>query len=177
MAQPNAHTEAPGHAKVFPPFQPENYASQLVWLGLTFVLLYVVMAKIALPRVGAIIEARRSRIESDIAEAGRLKSDAEAAMAAYEEALAAARARAHAIAAEMREKLDAEAALRRNAIERELNVRLAAAERAIGESKARAMVSVREIAVEAAAAIVARLTGSAPAEPAVVKAVDTVLKR
>ena len=91
----NAHTEVPGGKHVaFPPFNRETFASQLFWLAITFALLYLLMARFALPRVGSIIEARRSKIDSDLAAAAQLKTNAEAAMAAYEKALAEARARA-----------------------------------------------------------------------------------
>ena len=94
----NTHTEA-GHEKgPFPPFQKEHFASQLVWLGLSFVVLYVLLWKLVLPRVGGILAARRGHIESDLAEAARAKGDSEAALAAYEKSLAEARANAQAIA-------------------------------------------------------------------------------
>ena len=98
MAEP-AHktgTEHPaegGHGG-FPPFQSQTFASQLVWLVIAFVLLYVLMSKIALPRVNAIIENRQKRIADDIADAGKLKQQSDEAVAAYEKALADARARA-----------------------------------------------------------------------------------
>src|ERR1035437_5611580 len=96
MAEPahTASTEHPtegGHGG-FPPFQSQSFASQLVWLAIAFVLLYVLMAKLALPRVGAIIESRQKRIADDIAEAGKLKLQSDEAVAAYENAVDAARA-------------------------------------------------------------------------------------
>ena len=108
MAAPDhtASTEHPaqgGHGG-FPPFQSHTFASQLVWLAIAFVLLYVLMARLALPRVGAIIESRQKRIADDLAEAARLKSESDAAVAAYEKALADARTRAQAIANETRER-------------------------------------------------------------------------
>ena len=60
-----AHTEVPGHKEPFPPFNKETYASQLVWLVITFVALYVVLSKLALPRIEGIIEGRRNRIAGD----------------------------------------------------------------------------------------------------------------
>jgi len=178
MAETQSHTEVPseGHG-TFPPFQKDTFASQLFWLVITFVLLYVVMAKIALPRVGSIIEARRARVDGDLAEANRLKVQAEGAMADYEKALAEARGRAQTIAAETRDALNAEAEKKRKALDDELNVKLAAADQAIAATKAQAMANVRGIAVEAAAAIVARLTGATPADAVAASAVDAVLKR
>ena len=174
----NAHTEVPGGKHVvFPPFNKETFASQLFWLAITFALLYLLMARFALPRVGSIIEARRSKIDSDLAAAAQLKTNAEAAMAAYEKALVEARARAQTIGGETRTKLRAEADEARKALEAALNAKLAEAEKAIGATKAAAMTNVRGIAAEAAAAIVAKLTGSAPADRAVNEAVDAVLKR
>jgi F-type H+-transporting ATPase subunit b len=172
-----AHTEVPGKHGVFPPFNKDTFASQLFWLGITFVLLYVLMARIALPRIASIIDARRQRIEADVAEADRLKGEAEQAMAAYQKSLADARARAQTIGSETRDRLHAEAEKSRKALEDQLNARLADAERTIAATRAQAMSNVRGIAADAAGAIVARLTGSAPVEAAVTSAVDAVLKR
>ncbi|MEX0751987.1 MAG: F0F1 ATP synthase subunit B [Xanthobacteraceae bacterium] len=175
----NAHTEAPGgsHKKAFPPFEPETFASQLFWLAITFAILYLMVARLILPRIGGIIEARVQRIESDLAEAQRLKAEADAANAVYEKALAEARARAQALASATRERQAAEAEQSRKALEERLNAKLAEAEKAIAATKAAAMGNVRGIAVGAAAAIVKRLIGTEPSGQAVTAAVADVLKR
>jgi F-type H+-transporting ATPase subunit b len=174
-----AHTEAPGggHKGAFPPFQAEGFASQLVWLAITFALLYLLAAKIVLPRVGGIIEARRNHIDGDIAEAQRLKAESDAAIAAYEKSLADARARAQALANATRERQAAEAEKNRKVLEERLNAKLAEAEKTIAATKTAAMANVRGIAVEAASAIVQRLIGSVPSDQAVTQAVADVLKR
>jgi F-type H+-transporting ATPase subunit b len=131
---------------------------------------------VALPRVGGIIESRQKRIAGDIAEAGRLKAESDAALTAYEQALADARARAQAIANDTRDKQAAEADKSRKALEDQLNARLAEAEKTIAATKQAAMANVRGIASEAAKAIVERLTGTAPADAAVDAAVGQALK-
>jgi F-type H+-transporting ATPase subunit b len=174
----NAHTEAPsGGAGGFPPFESATFASQLFWLGISFVLLYVVMAKVALPRIAAIMAARRESVERDLGAAAQLKADAEAALQAYEKTLAEARTRAQTLAGETRAKLHAEAEEARKELEAALHAKLAEAERTIADTKARAMSNVRSIAAEAAGAIVGKLTGLIPAQHAVAEAVDAVLKR
>ena len=172
-----SHTEAPSGAKpAFPPFAKETFASQLVWLAITFVALYLMISRIAVPRIGGIIDERQKRIEGDFAAAQRMKDESEAALAAYEKSLAEARDRAHAIGTEVRDKLNAEAEVNRKAIESKLNVQLAESEKQIAATKTAAMANVRGIAVDAAAAIVERLIGTAPPAPAVAAAVDDALK-
>ena len=179
MATPSAHTEVPSapHKAPFPPFQSQTFASQLVWFAITFALLYVVSAKFALPRVGAILEARRARIAGDLAEAQRLKGESDAALAAYEQSLADARNRAQALANEVREKQNAEAEARRKTLEQALHAKLEEAEKTIAATKVAAMSNVRGIAADAAAAIVERLTGKAPSRQAAADAVGAVLER
>lgn len=180
MAQPtHAGTEAPSapHGGGFPPFKSETYPSQLLWFAISFVALYVLVARLALPRMRAILADRRTRIDADFAEAARMKTEADAAVAAHEKALADARARAHAIAAETRERLAAESDAHRKSVEHELAARLAEAEKSISASKAAAMANVRGVAVETAGAIVARLIGTPPESGAVAKAVDRALAR
>jgi F-type H+-transporting ATPase subunit b len=177
MAEPTAHTEQPAGHRAFPPFQKDPFASQLVWLTVTFALLYVLMAKVALPRVGAILATRSKHISDDLAAAEKLKEQSDAAHQAYEKELSDARARAQAIANTTREKHAHEAEVTRQHLESQLNDRLAAAETSIAATRTAAMANVRTIAVDAAAAIVERLVGRIPAETEVAAAVADVLER
>ena len=172
-----AHTEAEGgHKAPFPPFQKDTFASQLVSLAIAFVALYLIVSKIALPRVGGLIDARQKAIEGDLAQAQKLKDASDGALKAYESELAAARARAQAIGAETREKLNAASDAERKTLEERLSVKLADAEKTIAATREAAMRNVRGIAAEAAAAIVQRLTGVAPDGKSVESAVDASLK-
>jgi F-type H+-transporting ATPase subunit b len=172
-----AHTAAEGgHKAPFPPFQKDTFASQLVSLLIAFVALYLIVSRIALPRVGSLLDERQNKIEDDLAAAQKLKDESDAALKAYESELEAARSRAQAISAETREKLNAVTVAERNTLEERLSVKLAEAEKTIASTRTAAMKNVRSIAADAAAAIVQRLTGLAPDAKAVKKAVDASLK-
>jgi F-type H+-transporting ATPase subunit b len=177
MAAKNGHTEVPGGGHKFPPLQIETYASQLIWLTLAFVALYLLMSRVALPRIGSIIEDRRQRIASDFAEAERLKAESDAALAAYEKSLTDARGRAQALANETREREAKAAESARKTLDAKLNTQIAEAEKTIAARRSAAMTNVQGIAVDAAAAIVERLIGLAPAGREVEAAVVDVLKR
>jgi len=175
MAAPTAHSEAP-EEHGFPPFQAQHFPSQLVWLTLTFVLLYVLMSKVALPRIGAILADRSKRISDHLAEAQGFKDQSDAANAAYEKALADARSRAQAIANATRQKQAAEADAAQKRLEAQLQERLTAAEQSITATRTSAMGNVRAIAADAASAIVQRLIGASPSEQDVAAAVGEVAK-
>ena len=172
-----AHTEAEGgHKAPFPPFQKDTFASQLVSLLIAFVALYLIVSKIALPRVGGVLDARQNAIEGDLAESQKLKDASDAALKSYESELAAARSRAQAIGAETREKLNAAAEAERKTLEQRLTQKLAEAEKTIAATREAAMSNVRGIAADAAAAIVQRLSGVLPDGKSVDSAVDASLK-
>jgi F-type H+-transporting ATPase subunit b len=171
------HIPAGEHGKGFPPFDAHTFPSQLLWLALTFIALYVLMARVALPRVGSILEGRRRHIEGDLTEANRLKGESDAAIAAHEKALAEARGRAQALANETREKAAAAAEARRKEVDATLGHRIAEAEKTIAATRSAAMANVHGIASDTAGAIVERLTGIAPASRDVAEAVSNLLKR
>jgi F-type H+-transporting ATPase subunit b len=172
-----AHTEADGgHKAPFPPFQKDTFASQLVSLLVAFVALYLIVSRIALPRVGSLLDERQNKIEGDLAAAQKLRDDSDAALKAYESELASARSRAQAIGAETRENLNAASEAERKTLEERLSVKLAEAEKTIAATREAAMSNVRSIASDAAIAIVQRLTGVAPDRRAANKAVDATLK-
>ena len=157
-ADTHAGTEA-GHSDIFPPFDPATFPNQLIWLALAFAALYLIMSRVALPRVGNVIEDRKARIDADLAaaEASRLKTDA--AIAAYEAALAEAKSKAQSIAAENRNAMQADIAAKRAAVEADLGARVAAAEQSIARTKAEALTHVDEIAAETTQSIVSALIG------------------
>jgi F-type H+-transporting ATPase subunit b len=170
-------TPASEHGGGFPPFQKDTFGSQLLWLAIFFVVLYLIASKLALPRVGSIIADRRKRISGDLAEAARMKDAADAAIATYEKALADARARAQAMAADSRNKVNAEAEANRKVVEADLHAKLAAAEQMIAATRTAAMANVQGIAQDAAIAIVERLTGKAPSKATAAAAVKAAIKR
>lgn len=175
--QTGANTAADGgHGGGFPPFESSTFASQLVSVAIAFVALYLIVSRIAQPRVEGVIDARQNAIEGDLAQAQKLKDESDAALKAYEADLASARSRAQAIGNETREKLNAASEAERKTLEDQLTARLAAAEKQIASTRETAMSNVRSIAADAAGAIVQRLTGVLPDSNAVNSAVDASLK-
>lgn len=160
----------------FPPFDSTYFASQFLWLIISFVVLYLLMSRLVLPRIGGILEDRRDRIARDLDQAERLKQQSDDAMAGYERALAEARAGAHAIAAEARDGAKAEADARQEKIEADLDKQLEDASARINEIKAKALADVGDIATDAASAVVEQLLGKKPTATelsAAVKAAET----
>lgn len=164
-----ATTEAHGgeeHSDVFPPFDSTTFGPQLFWLAITFGILYLLMSRVALPRIGEILEVRRDRIEGDLAEADRLRQRTDQAIEAYETDLAEARQKAHSIAEETRDGIKADVEKRRREVEGELAKKVAAAESRIQQTKDEAMAHVDEIAAETAASVVDRISGKVTAKSA-----------
>src|SRR6185369_16100178 len=137
-----------------PQLNPEHFTPQLFWLALTFIALLFIMQKIALPRVGEVIEERRDRIKRDIDTAIRLKSDTDKALADYEKALADARTNASGIAKETREKLAAETDVERHRVDDQIAGKLRDADTRIAATKSKAVSAIGDIATETARAVV-----------------------
>jgi len=136
------------------------YAPQIFWLFITFVALYLLMARVALPRIGGMIEQRRDRIADDLDEAARFKAQTDDAIAAYETSLAAAKAKASTIAQETRDALGAETDKERVKVEASLSEKAKEAETRIAKSKQQAVANIKEVAVETAQAVVQKLIGA-----------------
>ena len=160
---------------VFPPFDPSTFASQLLWLAITFGALYLIISRSAMPRISSILEQRRTRIEGDLREAERLRLETERALADYEQALSEARQRAHGIAEETRNSIRADIDGKRSAVEADLSRKVSEAETAIQASKSEALKSVGEIATDTAQELVSRITGEV-SRAEVQAAVATVTK-
>jgi len=166
-----------GEKAAFPPFDVRTFAGQIFWLAITFGGLYWLMSKIALPRVGAILEERAGTISRDLDNAAQMQAKAEETAKAYEAALAEARKNAQGIAQASRDAGAKASDERRHAVEAELADKLAKAEATIATTKASAMSNVRGLGSEVAIAIVEKLTGKAPSASEASEAVDQVLAR
>jgi F-type H+-transporting ATPase subunit b len=161
VPETTATTEVPAkhEAAGFPPFKTETFPSQLFWLAVTFAFLFTVLWRVAGPKINAAITSRRGAINGAIAEAGKARGDAEAAQAAYETALAGARARANALAEETRSKLNAEIAKAKAQADAKAHDAMLAADTRIAQTRENAKAAVTVAARDAAIAIVERLTG------------------
>ncbi|MFQ5784042.1 MAG: F0F1 ATP synthase subunit B' [Alphaproteobacteria bacterium] len=142
-----------------PQFDPAVFSPQLVWLAITFVMLYVLMARGALPRIGEVLEARRDKIAHDIDAATTLRSEAEAVLAEYEVAMVRARSEAQSLLAEAAEKRAAEAEARIAEIDARTAAQLAEAEARIAAARDAALVNIETIAGEIARSAAEKLVG------------------
>lgn len=148
-----------------PQLDATTFPPQIFWLVISFVVLYLLMQRLALPQVGRVIESRQQRLDADLARAGELRSQAEAVLAAYQQTLAAAREEAHATLRQTSERLAAEAAERQRGLAETLGQQIDAAEARITAMKEEALAQMRGIAIEVGGAVVEKLTGAA-ADPA-----------
>ena len=158
-----------------PQLEVSTFVPQLFWLAITFILLFLLMWKVGLPRVGGLIEARRKRIDDDLARAAQLKDEAEAALAAYQQTLATARAQAQAAVKETTDRLAAEAAERQRQLGESLAQQVAAAERDIVAAKQRALAEMHEVAVEVARSVTEKVIGTAADTASLATAVERVM--
>ncbi|MFV0294985.1 MAG: ATP F0F1 synthase subunit B, partial [Hyphomicrobiaceae bacterium] len=154
-----AHGGEHGGHGGFPPFDPSTFAPQLVWLTITFVALYYLMSRLALPAVSSVLTERRERIQRDLAEAEKLKTETDEALAAYEKSLSDARSKAQGMAKDMRDKLANEMESARRSVDETNAAKLAETEARIAETKSKALASVNDLAADTASAIVERLIG------------------
>lgn len=146
-------------SKGLPQLDPESFEPQLVWLVITFAALYFLLSRFLLPRIANILTERQGRIDRDLREAVRLKSETEAALKAYEQALAEAKGKAQVIAQQTRDRLKAETDAERTRTEKAIADKAAAAESRIATAKSGALGQVDAIATETAEAIVGALVG------------------
>lgn len=158
-----------------PQLNPAGFLPQLFWLFVTFVVLYVLMKRLAVPRVGRAIEARRAQLDGDLGRAVALKTQAEAVLAAYERTLSSARAEAQATLRQTTERMAAQAAERQRQLAATLAQQVAAAELRIAAGKDQALVEIRGIAVDVGRTVVEKLTGFAPDAAGMGAAVDGAL--
>ncbi|MDW6020836.1 F0F1 ATP synthase subunit B [Mesorhizobium sp. BAC0120] len=167
--------EGAEHGKgAFPPFDPSHYPSQILWLAIIFGLFYLFLKQVAVPRVGSILDVRRERIAHDLDQAAKMKEEADAAVAAYEQELAEARAKANSIGQDARNSAKVEAEAKRKQVEGELEKKLADAEAHIAGIKSSALAEVSSIATDTASVIVERLVGLKVDKATVAAAVKSV---
>ncbi len=145
--------------------------SQVVWLAIIFLVLYVLLSKWALPQVASVLEARAGAIAGDLEAARGAKEAADAAINELTSATRAAQATARTEIATAVDTAKAAADAQAAVDNARLEAQLAAAETRIAAARASAIGALREVATEATSVVVTRLTGS----PADTKAVDAAV--
>jgi F-type H+-transporting ATPase subunit b len=142
--------------KVPPQLEVGNFTTQLVWLAISFILLYFLMARLALPRIERVLHERKSRIGGDLERAREAQHLSEKTMERYEAGIASAKAKGQGTVRAAREKLEAELNGKRGALDHQLAAKAAETEkkvqsfldRAAGEMEAMTAGVVSDIVKE-----------------------------
>ncbi|MDB5431499.1 MAG: hypothetical protein JWP35_2615 [Caulobacter sp.] len=161
MATPTHEGTAPASTGGLPQFDPQWWPGQIFWFLVIFLFIYVMMKVFFVPKIGGAIEARDAKIDGDIAQARKLKDEADAQAAAALADMAKARAASQKLASDARAAAQADVAAKLAVEEEKLNVSTQAAEQRIRAARDSAMGNVKTIAADTAGVIVAKLTGQA----------------
>lgn len=140
-----------------PQLNPAIYPNLIFWLVVSLVVLYLVLNRIALPRIGTVLLERNEAISNDLEQAAAYKRDAEEADAAYTKALAEAREKSQRIAAENKAQINKELATLMAKADAEIAAKSAESTKRIAEIRDNAARSVEEVARATAVEIVAAL--------------------
>jgi F-type H+-transporting ATPase subunit b len=159
LVAPGFASETGQAEKGLPQFDITSFPSQIFWLIVSFSVLFWLMAKIALPRVGEVLEARREKITADLERAATLKADAQGVMDAYEKALSEARGQAQKLVAEAVTEATAESQRRKGELLRSLAEQDAQAQRHIANARDAAIASLQPMAAEMTQHAVAKIAG------------------
>ena len=159
-----------------PQLDPTSFPPQLIWLVITFVVLYVLMAKVALPRVGDVLEERKNRIDDNLGRAAAAKAAADAATEAYEAGLAEGRAAAQKTIRDASDKANRESAERQRDASERFAAQIAESEAAVLTAREAALGELHCMAADAATLVTARLTGGTPDPSAIDGAVKDAIK-
>jgi len=155
-----------------PQLDPHYFATQLFWLVVSFVVLYLLMSRLALPGVKRVLKKREEKISGDLAQAQQLKDQAEQILQAYQQSLAQARSEAQRLQREAADAATAEAARQHAAIAQRIGQQVSEAERNISAQRDQAIAGLRAVATEVAQAALARLTGATAEGSEVAAAVE-----
>lgn len=159
-----------------PQFDITTFPTQMIWLAITFVVLYFLMSRIALPRIGQVLEDRQKRIDDNLDKAESLKREADGDSAAYEETLKGAREQARLAIYESSQQASAESARRHAELGERLAGEIKEAETRIEDAKEAAISEIGEAAASVATETVARLIGVTPSADDASKAIEAAIK-
>jgi F-type H+-transporting ATPase subunit b len=173
------HGEAGGHEENvgFPQLKVDTYPSQIFWLVVSFVLLYVLMSKVALPGVAEVIETRAAQQEGNLSQAAQMQKEAEDVKAAYEASIAKARASAQEALMQAEQEISDRINAENAKFGEHARKRVATAEQAIEKAKADALSSIADVSAEIAVEIVGKVSGVTVTKTDTKKAVTTVMKK
>jgi len=167
--------EAAEHKAGMPQLDPSHFASQIFWLVVSFILLYVLMSRVALPRIASVIEQRDHRIKSDLDRAEKVKADADVALATYQKTMSDARAKAQAELRQGQAAMAAETAQRDAEFAKRLAERTRTAEESIAQAKTRALTDLRGVGAEITSSVLAKVAGLSIPPAQVQAAVDSAM--
>ncbi len=142
-----------------PQFDTSTFPTQLVWLTITFVIFFLAMRQVVMPRIADVLEARRNRIDGDLDRAQALKDEAEIALAAYEKTVAESLAKAHDLQRDSVVAFAEQAEKSRSELAGRLSAEIQTAERRIAEEVTRSLAEVRGMAAELVSATASKLAG------------------
>lgn len=175
-ADPHGDAEHAGGGGGLPQFDPTWFPTQIFWLAITFIIMYVFFSGRILPDISGILENRRVHVESDLETADRLRKESDSVQAAYEGNLDHARNESKRLVNDVHTSMKTKAETQINNLRDKAEHEMQALEVRIQAAKDQAMEQMTTIAAEVASEAAAKIIGT-PADLAQAKTVVQSISR
>lgn len=170
MAIPTTETvagacvDAGGSALGMPQLCADWMGNQVVWLVVSLIVIYLILSRIALPRIGAVLAERSGTITNDIAAAEELKQKTVDAEAAYDKALADARIKAATIVAAAKAEIQVDLDVELAKADAQISAKAAEGEKVIAAIRDGAVKSIKVVAKDTTKELISALGGTVDAK-------------
>ena len=148
-----------GESSGMPQLNPEFWVSQIVWLILTFGILYIVLSKLILPKISDNLESRKSQILENIETAETQREESEKKLKEFEKIILESKLEAKNYFNEARQKILDDINKKRIALEKDIDEEINAAEQEVNNLKTTSSEKIKNIAVETSSELIKQLIG------------------
>ena len=166
-----------GESGGMPQLNPEFWVSQIVWLVLTFGILYIVLSKLILPKISDNLESRKSQILENIETAETQREESEKKLKEFEKIILESKFEAKNHFNEVRQKILEDISNKRATLEKDIDNEISAAEEEINNLKLNSKEKIKNIAVETSSELIKQLIGEEANKSSITAIVDEQTKK
>ena len=142
-----------------PQLNPEFWFSQILWLIISFGIMFILLSKFVLPKISENLEIRKAQILENIEVAEKQREESDKKLKEYEKLILESKIEAKNYFNKVREKILKDVDKKKENLEKQINEEISKAEKEILDLKDKSPEKIRKIAADTSSDLIKQLIG------------------